>query len=230
VPRHSLAIVLLSLTLAGLSGCDEPDDPEPAAEPALPEMAFRVDETLLGEPRQFGDGSGRVVTFRPPADWAAVPESQMQAIEAAVATGPSTRPDAGPGRDAKPLAAFVGADQSVLIVSAVPSAKHEDRLAALREVDDEVLGTRFAVRGLPVSQYLVRTGGRVNFKVVIDLPSDGVGAGPGEVSGGGGGGGGGGQLQLDYVTPQARYGANLRAIESSLGSLGLERDGESAGV
>ncbi len=187
-----------------LAGCDSEEAADAgkvdANEP--PPMAFTVDSTLLAAATQFELPDGRTVELRPPAGWKPLTEAALalvaRAADEAVA---STQPA---DMETTPLAAYVAADQSALILSLVPISTGEDRIAALRAAFGPVRSDAFPIGGLTVDQYLLDTDGRRNLKVLV-RPVEGSGATR--------------QLQLDYVVAGNAFEKYARIMESSLGSL-----------
>jgi hypothetical protein len=203
--RVFAAIVVAMLGAVVVPGCREADDAAPPPPPGPVGMQFNVDEALLGEPRAFVDYG---ISLRPPAGWSEMPQEQIARLTAAVQPPASAEPIEPP----RPLAAFLlPKDPSVLIVSSIPWSADEADLAQfqeqLRAQFGEVRHGQFKVNGLDVQQYLLQPQGQVNFKLLVAAESAAAGDSVGR------------RLQLDYVVPQEAWPAQVRAVESSIGSL-----------
>jgi hypothetical protein len=205
--RRGVAVLFLAAaSMAG--GCDAEDGvgPSGAGGAGYQAMEFSIDEALLGRSRAF-DEFGVIV--RAPAGWEALAEEEVARVSAALRT--AAKPGEGSEEMAAPLAVYMNMpEQSALIVSSVPlgtgDAEVEAYREALREQFGEVQEGRFRVNGLEVQQYLVQPEGMVNFKLLVSAEN----AAAGDF---------GRRLQLDYVVPQAAWPSQVRAVESSIGSL-----------
>lgn len=166
----------------------------------LAQMEFRVDSTLLGAVIEVPNHDLR---FNPPVGWASISDSGVVQVN-----------EEAPGEEGAITVEaahlfFHPTHRSVLSVSVlrqVAGGRFEERIAAYAEVlkdafpGPELKQTAFRKDGLHIVQFLARPEGLVNFKIVLDTPSADL-------------------IQFDYVVPQPFYEEQVRAIESSIGSI-----------
>lgn len=183
----------LLLSLLVLTGCRE----EEASGP--PSMEFTVDPALLGDKVVLPEQD---VQFQPPVSWRAVEASNRESLEQALPVSDSLA--------FRPLHIFLdetsGSVLSVAEFSFDEGLPFEEQMKrygdvlAQRFAGDSLRQTLFLKEGLPVAQFLVQPAGLVNFKLVFEAPYEGL-------------------IQFDYVVPRAQYPREVRAIESSIGSI-----------
>lgn len=209
--RRLLAATLAALLVAMATGCGaSPDDDAQGGDA----VTFNVDPALLDSLVRRSDLG---VQFRPPRDWAPVPDSVMEVARARVAAAADSL---APGAvvTAEPLAAFgrpeTGAVLTLTALRPAPNARLADGFDAFMDayrptvearMGDEVRAARFRRDGMPVAQFLAQTPERVHFRLVVDVPDAPA-------------------AQFDYLVPRARYADAVRRLEASIGS--LERLGD----
>jgi hypothetical protein len=176
--------------------------PEPTPE-AFPEMAFSVDSTRLGEGFAAADGGMRL---RAPAGWSAAPAETLAEVMRLLGQKASA------GGDEPRLRALYrepssGAALAVSDYDGPCTPERRDRLAALheramreRDPEAEVKSGRYGLHGVEIVQLRAVQSDKVLFKLLASRP-------PGPL------------FQLDYILPRGVYVSELRAVESSIGSL-----------
>jgi hypothetical protein len=170
----------------------------------LPNVAFTVDSTLLGE--RF-EATGVGLAVRSPSGWNALPDSVVGAI---ASTTPGGR---GPGAHLvpQPIAVYrdprSGATFSVCRSEAALNRAQRDSLREARSFEvralygeSNVRTDAFAYAGYRIDQILATAPDRVVITLFAYRPETGF-------------------YQLDYVVPRWTYQGDVAKIESSVGSL-----------
>lgn len=169
-------------------------------EPEVPVMQFTVTPSLLGTAVVAEDLG---VQFQPPAGWEPLSATAFDSLNQAL-----ERPD-----DTVPLQPhYVFLDPTTGSLCSVTTVHFADtpafdevidrygRLLAAQFPEDALRQGLFEKDGIRIAQFLVQPRGRVVFKLLFE-------AAMGKV------------LQFDYIVPSAVYAAEVKAIESSIGSI-----------
>jgi hypothetical protein len=197
-PSIVLMSILPAIFLLGCTGERERQDK------VVAEMQFEVDQSLLGS-RIATDIYG--IQFHPPVDWDQVsPDVFTEAYRRLV-------PDEKVQHafEIKPEYIFLNRHNgSSLIVSHVGITDPEmDRGHVLQEFTNTLADrpegsaarqTDFMKDGIHMHQFLIQSDEIVNFKFLMFTKTDAL-------------------FQLDYVVPRNVYPAEIKAIESSIGSI-----------
>lgn len=190
-----LAIFLLLMLTLGCS----------SSENGVEELGFDVDPTLLGD--HVEDGSSGFAVYAP-AGWPSVADSVFRQTAVAI-----EREGARPGDRFKPtlLALFrhPGHGGHLAVMKYAEILNEADRDSVIRwqrsGLDRAFAGTpvrpaQFSYRGFLLDQFVGMDSQKVVFKLMVYRSKTGL-------------------YQLDYVIPRGSYKDELRAIESSVGSL-----------
>jgi hypothetical protein len=166
----------------------------------VPVMHFTVTPSLLG-PAVVADDLG--IQFQPPVGWEPLSATAFDSLNQVL-----ERPD-----DAVPLQphyvfldAATGSLCSVTTVHFVDKPAFDiviDRygqLLAAQFPEDALRRGLFDKDGIRIAQFLVQPEGRVVFKLLFEAAMGNV-------------------LQFDYIVPSAVYAAEVKTIESSIGSI-----------
>ena len=192
--RFHLLFVVLALIVCSLIGCQKSED-ERGPQP----MTFAVEADQLGEAVAL---EAQGVQFQPPTGWVPLGVGQVDSVEQALPLDDSLA--------FRPLHVFL--DEATGSVLSVATFKFDggrsfeeqmrgySAVLADRFAGDSLRQTQFLKDDLHIAQFLVQPEGLVNFKLVFEAEPDGL-------------------LQFDYVVPRAQYPREVKAIESSIGSI-----------
>ncbi len=185
-------VFLLGVVL--LAGCGE--QPRSDVQP----MQFDVDPSRLGAAVEAADYG---IRFQAPAGWEPLAASAIDSIGRAVAL-------LGEVFDLRPRYVFLdpssGSLLSVATISLPDSLPFDEQIAhygvllAEQFPSDTLRQGQYLKDGIHIAQFLVHPPGRVTFKLLFESPS-------------------GTLLQFDYLVPEAQYPGQIKAIESSIGSI-----------
>lgn len=177
-----------------LAGCRE--EPRPHVQP----MHFNVDPDRLGA---AVEDTGLGLRFQPPAGWEPLAASAIDSIGRAVTL-------AGDAVGLQPRFVFLEASNGSLLSVAIlrlrDSLTFDEQIARYSTLlaeqfpGDSLRQGQYLKDGLHVAQFLMQPPGRVSFKLFFASP---VGA----------------LVQFDYLVPKAYYPGQIKAIESSIGSI-----------
>lgn len=189
-------VIALCLYLLGCAGEE--------VESGVPSMEFTLDPEQLGPPVLL---AAEGIRFRAPAGWKPLNAGEVDRLDG------TTTDTLGAGPDSlllRPLHIFMDDEAgSVLSVSYLrfhkdapfsEQIKRYGTTLAKRFSQDSVRQTQFMKNDLHMAQYLLQPQGLVNFKVVFEAKH-------------------GALLQFDYVVPAVHYPEEVRAVESSIGSI-----------
>jgi len=184
------------ITLLLFSACGQrAEDPS-----GVPVMAFEVNEALLGEAVRL-DAHGLV--FSPPRGWKGASADLLEEINTTVfEKEASVRQES--------IKVFYDADAgsflSVTLVQVDGGGSFEEQteqfanLLSSQQTSVSYRKAAFNKDGLHLVQFMGQSQGMINFKLLLAS-------------------GGGDLLQFDYVVPMAHYPEQVKAVESSIGSL-----------
>jgi hypothetical protein len=198
--RYLLSFLLL-VSLLFATACSNSEETKVDA------LSFTVDPALLGE--RFVDASNGF-SLQAPMDWASMPDSMLQQINAGIAASL----EADSLRTPKLLAVYRHeVHQSHLVAARFsPEYTQSDRDSVVRSQteglrsrfgDKEILATPFIHRDCEFEQLLVFGDDFVVIKLFVhrgDFP----------------------MYHIEYVVPRSRYEMYSRAIESSIGSISFD--------
>jgi hypothetical protein len=163
-------------------------------------MHFLVDPALVGEVVR---DTLQAILFQPPKSWQSLPESDVARLREAMAAS-------GGPVEVRPSHVFCSADsQQVLSVSSVRVAgaeTPEQQVDAYWSILEEHAGDRVPTRdayvkdGLHITQLYDHRDGQIRFTLLF---ASAVGT----------------LLQFDYLVSEQAYPAEVRALESSIGSI-----------
>jgi hypothetical protein len=170
----------------------------------LPNVAFTVDSTLLGE--RF-EAAGLGFAVRSPSGWDALPDSVVGAIASAAprARGPGAHLVPEPiavYRDPRSGATFSVSRPDVHLNRARRDSLREARSSDVRMLygESNLRTDAFAYVGYRIDQIVATAPDRVVITLLVYRPETGL-------------------FQLEYVVPRSAYSEDVAKIESSVGSL-----------
>ncbi len=185
-------VLLLGVVLLAGCGAEPRSDVQP--------MQFDVDPGRLGVAVEAADHG---IRFQAPAGWEPLAASAIDSIGRAVAL-------LGDVFDLRPRYVFLdpstGSLLSVATVSLPDSLTFDEQIAhygallADQFPSDTLRQGQYLKDGIHIAQFLVHPPGRVTFKLLFESPF-------------------GTLLQFDYLVPAAQYPGQIKAIESSIGSI-----------
>jgi hypothetical protein len=199
--NHIRSVLVASALVLGAE-CSRGDR---EANAAADELSFEVRADLLGA--TFVDSTAGI-SFAPPVSWQPLEPGVLLAAKARLEALTATQGESL----VEPVQAFVDPTTSTCCVLSRwggPAAGDSTwKAAGLRTSQSmsarfqgaEIKESSFAYRGFRLRQYLVTTADQVMFKILAHRPGSAV-------------------IQLDYVAPKAAYAREVKAIESSIGSL-----------
>ncbi len=197
--NHLSVHILLGILLFAVSCANHEKDTGDEGE-----MQFTIDASLLGG--QIADTVSHF-SFQPPIRWNRIPEELF--------TEASRKIEANRDDDALfsalPLYIFIDSVySSSLIVSMIRFAEENSDTSGLmrlygsilqnRSPESEIMYTDFIKDGIRFYQYLLRDDHTINFKLIASGRGDQL-------------------LQWDFIVPEAVYAYEIRAIESSIGTI-----------
>jgi hypothetical protein len=171
------------------------------------EITFSVNPNLLGE--SFIEPE-HGFSISAPLAWNSVSDSSLTAAKEAVAQSESPRPDAvpellavfrHPTHGAQLIVSRYGGTMSAVDRSSL--MENQGKGLRMELQDSEISHAKFSHNGYKIDQYRVIAQDIVIFKLFVQHPESGF-------------------YQLDYLLPLANYEAELRALESSIGSLAYQ--------
>ncbi len=200
--QRYIAVIVVSCNI--LTSCNFSEKPK---KDTVPTMTFTVNRQLLGDSLSLADQGFRILI---PKNWKPLSESlarelssKMEAREAASDTNSSIRPQI------VSVFSLQNAGAS-LVISRVrfPKLDSTEILQRLhyteqtkRRIDSTSLGiAEFMSNGVKITQYMIRTQERVSFKLLFKGRSSGM-------------------IQCDYILPTTIFQQEIRAVESSIGSI-----------
>ena len=166
------------------------------ARPDLQPMAFTIDPSQVEAPVE---AAALGIRFQPPAGWMPLAGAALDSINQVLS---------GEALGRQPQYVFSHpANGSVLRVATVDGAstlseqavRHGEVLAA-RHPGAPIQQDQYLKDGIHVAQFLVQSGGDVTFTLFFASSTQRL-------------------LQFDYIVPQASYPGQIKAIESSIGSI-----------
>lgn len=187
-----VGLVLLGLVLLAACGGEPRFDVKP--------MQFNIDAASLGEPVSSPDLG---IQFQPPIGWEPFPAAQVDSVGRALEWEETAV-------DLVPRYVFLhptrGSVLSVALLQREDSVTFEEQMAKYGQVlarhvsGDSLRQGAFLKDDLHIQQFLLQPPGVVNFKLVLESETNDL-------------------LQFDYVVPRQYYPAEIKAIESSIGSI-----------
>ncbi len=163
-------------------------------------MHFDVDPARLGAAVEASDLG---IRFQPPSGWAPLAAAEIDSVRRATAL-------AHEAVELTPRYVFLDSTSgSLLSVSTLrldPPAPFEAQVARYGELlaapfpADSLRQGQYLKDGIHIAQFLLEPGGRVNFKLVFASTRADL-------------------LQFDYIATLAAYPGEIKAIESSIGSI-----------
>ena len=185
-------VLLLGVVLLAGCGAEPRSDVQP--------MQFDVDPSRLGAVVEAADHG---IRFQAPTGWEPLAASAIDSIGRAVAL-------AGDVFDLRPRYVFLdpstGSLLSVATIRLPDSLTFDEQIAhygallADQFPSDTLRQGQYLKDGIHIAQFLVQSSGRVTFKLLFESPF-------------------GTLLQFDYLVPAAQYPGQIKAIESSIGSI-----------
>jgi len=170
--------------------------------PVVPSMAFEVDPRRLGAPIEALELGLR---FQPPLAWEQLATSDVDSVDRALGEGPV---------GFTPRYVFLdstnGSLLSVATMHFADSLTFDERvvyfgnLLADRFPGDTLRQGQYLKDNIHIAQYLLEPPGLVIFKLLFESSLHET-------------------LQFDYIVPRAEYPGQIKAIESSIGSIALLR-------
>ena len=191
--RTQLAIVLL-FGMGLIAACSG------GAESDLEPMHFNVDSSQVGA---SVEASKLGIVFRPPAGWRPMPAGDLEMATRDVAGNPlGVQPQymfTQPAIDALLMVATVGRAEGQTLDEQV---KRYNELLNAELSGAIVKEDKYLKDGIVVVQLLTQSEDFVTFTLFFEASTDGL-------------------LQFDYIVPRASYPGQVKAIESSIGSIQL---------
>ncbi len=187
-------ILLFSVSLLAACSSEPRDDSRLGVEP----MQFNVDPSQLGAPIEARDLG---IVFQAPVAWTQLSEAKIDSIGRVVAGNPL-------GVEPKYMFSHASTD-ALLNVAAVGRAEARTlgeqvaRYSALLADQDSTATVRqddYLKDDIRMAQFLVQTDDFITFTLFFASSRDGV-------------------IQFDYIVPRAMYPEQVKAIESSIGSI-----------
>ncbi len=197
--RIFLFSFIFLLTLTSIQCTKIKTDPQ-----EFPEMKFNVDENLLGKEitnHEFG------FTFKAPVSWKETKEIELQDI-----TNKLTKVLSGKKNfSVKPLYIFVRNDGCVLNVAELSlqqvSNDFDDNIKLYEDIflanhdSLNIKKAKYSKNGLRIAQYLLQDN-RIDFRLLFQDKKKNL-------------------IQFDYISERKNYLNEIKAIESSIGSINL---------
>ncbi len=199
--KASAYLILLFYLLALLPGCAS----KKANNPHSSEMKFNIDNSKLGA--AINDTLYNL-RFNPPLNWNNAGQKKVDEAGRAI-----TKALAGNNQlSVKPLYIFVnGSDGSVLNIADIRLNPEQNNFdLKIKEYGRIMFGSDstnvkkafYTKDGIEIAQFLIQKNGFVNFRLLFE---NGIGN----------------LLQFDYLSKQEDYSNEVKAIESSIGSIKL---------
>lgn len=200
--QRYIAIIVVSCSI--LTSCNFSEKPK---KDTIPTMTFTVNRQLLGDSLSLADEGFRILI---PKNWKPLSEnlareltSKMEAREAASDTNSSIRPQI--------VSVFSKPNSGAsLIISRVRFPKQDSTEKSQRlhyteqtksRIDSTSLGVaEFMSNGVKITQYMIRSQENTSFKLLFKGRSSGM-------------------IQCDYILPNTIFQQEIRAVESSIGSI-----------
>ncbi|RJP64509.1 MAG: hypothetical protein C4539_14380 [Ignavibacteriales bacterium] len=202
VARRMVPIILTIIGVVFLTGCEN----KQADENSLKQIQFNIDTNTLGE--EVSD-SGKKISFKPPKEWKQInPKLFNEFLEKASLQLSDDEP-------VNFNYLYIFKDDSLKCLLNVSELQFRDKNkpndAELAEYDkalfkkfgkEKLKRAEFLKEDLPVIQYMLNDKGKVNFKILFYNKAKKL-------------------FQFDYVASFDIYPKEIKAIESSIGSIKL---------
>lgn len=193
--KNSLIFMLMLVLSFSVHTCGNREKPE-----TDPELIFEIDSTLVGPEIKLEEYN---LSVSPPAGWDVLDSNLQDSLKAVVLS----RLSGSEGFLIDPLEIiWEPKTSSILSISRIElendSVQIKDYYNAVEKSfkDQSIKKGYFRSRGLPFTQYLIQGNSQVAFKLITQATEKG-------------------HVQFDYVIPLNHYMDQLKAIESSIGSI-----------